>query len=171
VYDFYASHAVACLLVDEECSLNGVFQPSSSFESLKSLSLRLSIDDIDPEDPLFGLCDELRRLERSNSLEEILVKVATTFRLQPDFLTDLNDVLTLPGYTKLRRLRLEILLWTGMMEDYDREESRRELNGAAQTQCSQLFNRPSLKFSHLVAVEGIDDDDPFGYFYCESDSE
>jgi hypothetical protein len=90
VYDFYASHAVAFLLVDEECSLNGVFQPFSSFESLKSLSLRLSIDDIDPEDPLFGLCDELRRIERTNSLEEILIKVSTPFRLQPRGPRDLN---------------------------------------------------------------------------------
>ncbi|KIJ94354.1 hypothetical protein K443DRAFT_110567 [Laccaria amethystina LaAM-08-1] len=144
------------LKVNDGCSLNGVFQPSSSFESLKSLSLRLSMD-FDPKNPLFGLCHELGRIERSNSLlEEILIEVPTTFRLQHDFLTDLNDVLTLPGYTKLRRLRLEILLRTVIFEEYDREESNRELNDAAQAQCSQLFNRPSLNFSYFVAVQGIE---------------
>jgi hypothetical protein len=159
------------LLVDEECSLNGVFRPASSFESLKFLLLRSSVDNIDPEDPLFGLCHELRQIERSNSLEEIIIKIITTLRLQHDFLADLNDVLTLPGYTKLRRLRLEILLLIDMVEEYDREESRRELNDAARAQCSQLFNRPSLDFSHLVAVQGIDesdgDDDIFDYCYGE----
>jgi hypothetical protein len=163
------------LLVDEECSLNGVFRPASSFESLKFLLLRSSVDNIDPEDPLFGLCHELRQIERSNSLEEIIIKIITTLRLQHDFLTDLDDVLTLPGYTKLRRLRLEILLLTGMVEEYDRKESRRELNDAAQARCSQLFNRPSLDFSHLVAVQGTnesgdesdDDDDIFDHFYGE----
>jgi hypothetical protein len=99
----------------------------------------------------------------------VIFKVLGPPWLQHDFLADLNDVLTLPGYTKLRRLRLEILLWSEVMEDYDREESRRELNGATRAQCSQLFNRPSLDFSHLVALEGIDDDETFGYFYCESD--
>ncbi|EDR03157.1 uncharacterized protein LACBIDRAFT_331838 [Laccaria bicolor S238N-H82] len=155
--------------VDEECSLNDVFQPSISFENLKILSLRFSIDEIDPKDPLFGLCHELRRIERSNGLEEILIKVSTTLKLQPDFLADLNDVLTLPGYTKLRCLRLEILLWLDTVEEYDREESRRELNNAAQARCSQLLHRPSLDFSYLVAVQGIDDDveDIVGYYYCE----
>jgi PleD family two-component response regulator len=150
-------------LVSEQCSLNGVFQPSSSFQSLKSLSLGLSIDDyFVPENPLFGLCRELQGIERSNSLEDILIKVSTSLRLQHDFLAELNDVLTLPGYTKLRRLCLEILLWTEMVDGYDREESRRELDDAAHAHCSQLFDRPSLNFSFFVAVEGIDDDD--GYF-------
>jgi hypothetical protein len=157
------------LLVGDGISLNGVFKPSSSFESLRSLSLRLSIDDLDPGDPLFGLCHELRRIERINGLEEIHIKVSTTFRLQHDFLADLNNVLTLPGYTKLRRLRLEILLWIDMVERYDREESRRELNDAVQAKCSQLFRRPSLDFSHLVAVLGIDMDDTFGHTFCESE--
>ena len=153
---FSRSGFMCYLLVDEELSLNGVFQPSSSFKSLRCLWLRLSIYNIEPEDPLFGLCHELRRIERSNSLEEILIKVSSFLRLQQDFLADLNDVLTLPGYTKLRCLHLEIILRFETIEEYDRvEESRQELNNAAQ----QLFNRPSLKFSYLVAVKGIDDDD------------
>jgi hypothetical protein len=143
------------LLVYGECSLNGVFQPASSFESIKSLLLRLHIDDMNFEDPLFGLCHELRQMERSNSLEEIVIKIITTSRLQHDFLTDLNDVLTLPGYTKLRCLRLEILLLAGTAEDFDK------LNDATQAQCSQLFNRPSLNFSYRVAVEGVDDHNIF----------
>ena len=100
---FSCSGIMCYLLVDEELSLNGVVQPSSSFKSLRCLWLRLSIYNIEPEDPLFGLCHELRQIERSNSLEEILIKVSTFLRLQQDFLADLNDVLTLPGYTKLRQ--------------------------------------------------------------------
>ena len=155
------------LLVDEQCSLNGVFSPASSFEDLESLFLRSYIDGIDIEDPVYGLCHELRQIERSNSLEDILIKIITNSRLQLDFLADLNDVLTLPGYTKLGCLRLEILLLTEMVEEYDREESRRELDDAARAQCSQLLNQPSLDFSYLVAVQGVDDDDIFEYFYDE----
>ena len=102
--------------------------------------------------------------DREKSLEEILIKIATRFRLQQDFLADLNDVLNLPGYTKLRRFRVKILLLNGVVEDYDREESRQELKDAAQAQCSQLYNRPSLDFSCLVAVKGVYDDDLFYYF-------
>ena len=155
------------LLVDEQCSLNGVFQPVSSFGGLASLFLRLTIDGIDLEDPLYGLCHEMRQIERSNSLEDILIKIITNSRLQHDFLADLNDVLTLPGYNKLGCLLLEILLLTEMVEEYDREESRRELNDAARAQCSQLLNQPSLDYSYLVAVQGVDDDDIFDYFYDE----
>ena len=153
------------LLVDKECSSNGVLQPATSFESHKSLFLISSIDYTEPEDPLYGFCHELRQIERSNSLEEILIKIATRFRLQQDFLADLNDVLNLPGYTKLRRFRVKILLLNGVVEEYDREESRRELKDAAQAQCSQLCNRPSLDFSCLVAVKGVHDDDLFYYFH------
>ena len=156
------------LLVDEECSLNGVFQPATSFESLKFLFLISSIDHRGSEDPLYGLCHELRQVERRNSLEEILIKTATTFGLQQDFLADLNDVLNLPGYSKLRRLRVQILLLDGMVAEYDREKFRRDLNDAAQAQCSQLYNRPSLDFSCLVAVQGVYDDDLFYYFHGRS---
>ena len=109
----------------------------------------------------------MRQIERSNSLEEILIRIITTSRLQLDFLADLNDVLTLPGYTKLGCLRLEILLLTGTGEEYDREEFRRELVKAARAQCSQLLEQPSLDVSLLVAVQGVDDDDVFEYFCDE----
>ena len=107
------------------------------------------------------------QIERSNSLEEILIKVIATFRLQHDFLADLNDVLTLPGYIKLHCLCLEILLLTAMVKEYDHEESRWQLDDAAHALCSQLFNQPSLDFSCLAVMQGVDDDNIFDYFYDE----
>ena len=127
-------------------SLKALFQTASSLRTVKFLTMHLSKVDSAHGDPLCGLCRELALLEGSNNFEEIVINIATNCRfVEHSIFGDLHNILVSPGYSKLRRLHLEILL-SGV---YDRESFKQELEDAARAQCSWLLN-PT--FTYVVVL-------------------
>ena len=133
--------------------MNAVFQTARSLRTVKFLTLDFTKVVSAQGDPLCGLCRELTLLEGSNNFAEIIINIATNLRfVEHSIFGDLDNILILPGYSKLRRLHLEILLQHRLSGVFDRESFKQELEDAAQAQCSRLLN-PT--FTYVVVLAGV----------------
>ncbi|KDR68825.1 hypothetical protein GALMADRAFT_256698 [Galerina marginata CBS 339.88] len=99
-------------------------------------------------DPLCGICDELRKLASKNVLENIEVSVQVQIdsrcRTNSEDWSDLDALLTGPGFPKLRRVKLEFFVFSF-------QRSQREVQDLLNSMPRERFRK--LSESTTIAFE------------------
>jgi hypothetical protein len=125
-----------------------MLQPS--MQTLKHIVVDIHVDDVD-NDPLFGIPFELENMRRKNIIESItigvLVQTDADCRRQGDDWGRLDEVLTTPGWSSLKRVSLAIEIASFGRSDDNLEVALRKL---PETQFPRLSTTNSVLFNFEV---------------------
>ena len=120
-----------------------------SMQTLKHIVVHIEVDD-DDVDPLFGIPSELEEMRTKNIIETvtigILVQIGADCRRGDDW-GRLDEVLTAPGWSSLKRVSLAIEIASYGRSDDELEVALRDL---PETQFPRLSSSNSVSFDFEV---------------------